>query len=119
MLEYVCAENERDGSHLVGKVSDDKQSEVQVAPEILKQYAGLYEFKPPTHPEDPVAIEISMDGGKLMAAISGGAKYALTAVSETKFFFEGAHLEFVRNSAGTVSEMLIQTVEGDFKAPRK
>jgi hypothetical protein len=119
LLEYVCAENERDHSHLVGKASDDKQKEVKVAPEILKTYVGIYEFKPPEHPEDPIHIDISMEGGQLKAALSGGAKYALTAVSETKFFFEGAHLEFVRGESGTITHMLIETVEGDFKAPRK
>ena len=119
LLEYVCAENERDHSHLVGKASDDKQKEVKVGPEILKTYVGVYEFKPPTHPEDPIPIEISMDGNQLKAALSGGAKYTLTAVSDTKFFFEGAHLEFVKGESGAITHMLIQTVEGDFKAPRK
>jgi hypothetical protein len=85
----------------------------------LKTYVGIYEFKPPEHPEDPIHIDISMEGGQLKAALSGGAKYALTAVSETKFFFEGAHLEFVRGESGTITHMLIETVEGDFKAPRK
>ncbi len=119
LLEYVCAENERDHSHLVGKASDDKQKEVKVAPEILKTYVGSYEFKPPEHPEDPIPIDISMEGSQLKAALSGGAKYTLTAVSETKFFFEGAHLEFVKGESGAITHMLIQTVEGDFKAPRK
>ncbi len=119
MLEYVCAENERDRSHLVGTAADDKKSEVKVAPEILKQYAGVYELRMPPHPEDPVLIDVSLEGDKLMAAISGGVKLALTALSETKFFFEGAHIEFVKNDQGAVTHMLLQIVEGDFKAPRK
>lgn len=119
MLEYVCAENERDHSHLIGKAADDKNLEVKVAPEILKQYVGVYELRLPPHPEDPALVDISLDAGRLMAAISGGAKIALTALSETKFFIEGAHLEFVKNEQGLVTHILIQTVEGDFKAPRK
>ncbi len=119
LLECVCAENERDHSHLVGKASDDKQKEVKVGPEILKTYVGVYEFKLPTHPEDPIPIEISMDGNQLKVALSGGAKYTLTAVSDTKFFFEGAHLEFVKGESGAITHMLIQTMEGDFKKPRK
>jgi len=119
MIEYVCAENERDRSHLVGKAADDKKNEVAVPVETLKQYVGIYEFKPPEHPEDPVPIDISVDGDKLMVMFSGGAKYPLTAVSETKFFFQGAHLEFVKAEGGRVTHMLIQSVEGDFKAPRK
>src|SRR5580658_1539516 len=72
LLEYVCAENERDHSHLVGKASDDKQKEVQVAPEILKSYVGIYEFKPPEHPEDPIPIDVSLEGSQLKVALSGG-----------------------------------------------
>jgi len=119
LLEYVCAENERDHSHLVGKASDDKQKEVTVAPEILKTYVGLYEFKIPERPDDPISIDISGEGNQLMAALSGGSKYPLTAISQTKFFFQGTHLEFVKDGSGAVTHMIIQTVEGDFKAPRK
>jgi hypothetical protein len=42
---------------LIGKASDDKKIEVNVAPEILKQYAGIYELRLPPHPEDPALIE--------------------------------------------------------------
>jgi hypothetical protein len=76
-------------------------------------------FTPPTHPEDPVPIDIILDGDHLMTSFSGGAKYALTAVSQTKFYFEGAHLEFVKDEHGKVTHLLLQAVEGDFKAPRK
>jgi len=119
MLEYVCAENERDRGHLVGKASDDKKVEVQVPVELLKQYVGTYDSRPPIHPNDAVPIDISLDGSHLMLAMSGGAKYPLTAVSQTKFFFEGAHVEFVKDERGLVTHMLLQAVEGDFKAPRK
>jgi hypothetical protein len=89
MLEYVCAENERDRGHLIGKAANDKKNEVKVAPEILKQYVGVYELRLPPHPEDPILVDISLEGDKLMAALSGGAKQALAAVSETKFVLRG------------------------------
>jgi hypothetical protein len=119
MLEYVCAENERDRSHLIGKATDDKKSEVKVAPEILKQYVGVYELKLPPHPEDPALIEITVEGDKLMAGQNGGAKLALTPLSDTKFFFEGAHVEFVKDDHGVVTHLNVQIVEGDFKAVRR
>jgi hypothetical protein len=119
LLEYVCAENERDRTHLVGNAADDKKNEVKVSPDILKQYVGFYEMKPPNHPEDLVPIEISLEDGQLMAAFSGGAKHALTPVSERRFFIEGAHIEFVKNDHGTVTHLNVQAVEGDIKAPRK
>jgi hypothetical protein len=96
-------------AHLVGKA----------APEILKQYVGVYEYKPPAHPEDPVLIEVTLEGEHLMVALSGGAKITVTALSETKFFFEGAHIEFFKDEHGAVTYLIAQTVEGDLKAPRK
>lgn len=38
LIEYVCAEDERDHVHLVGKNSDDLKNVVKVAPEILGKY---------------------------------------------------------------------------------
>ncbi len=119
MLEYVCAENERDHSHLVGTAADDKKNEVAVAPEILKQYLGVYEYKPPERPNDPILIDVTLDGAHLMVALSGGAKTAVTALSDTKFFLDGAHLEFVKDGHGAFTQLMIQAVEGDFKALRK
>jgi len=84
LLEYVCAENERDRSHLVGKAADDKQLEVKVAPEILKQYVGVYDLKPPTHPEDPIPIDISLDGSQLKVSLSGGASLKAPTLSSLK-----------------------------------
>lgn len=119
MLEYVCAENERDHTHLIGKAADDQQKEVKVDPEILKQYEGVYEYKPPERPDDPVLIGISLEDGHLMAAMNGGAKITLTALSDTTFFFEGAHIEFVKDDKGVVTQAIARVVEGDFKATRK
>ena len=65
MLEYVCAENERDRNHLVGKAADDKSKEVSVSLQILKQYAGVYELRVPPHPEDPLMIDISLEDNQL------------------------------------------------------
>ena len=119
MLEYVCAENERDRGHLIGKAANDKKNEVKVAPEILKQYVGFYELRLPPHPEDPVLFEITLEGDKLMAGRKGGAKEALAALSETKFYIRGQRIEFVKDEHGVVTSFIVQIVEGDFKALRK
>jgi hypothetical protein len=42
LLEFVCAENEKDRTHLVGKHSDDAKKAVKVAPEILAKFTGTY-----------------------------------------------------------------------------
>lgn len=119
MLEYVCAENERDRSHLVGKASDDTKNEVKVAPEILRQYAGAYEYKPPERPQDPVTVEVGVESGQLTIGVSGGTKVAATAVSDSKFFALGTQFEFVRDERGAVTYLIAHIVEGDIKAIRK
>jgi hypothetical protein len=42
LLEYVCAENEKDSVHLVGTLSDETKNAVKVGPEILSKYVGTY-----------------------------------------------------------------------------
>jgi hypothetical protein len=93
--------------------------EVKVAPEILKQCVGVYEFKPPDHPEDPFLLGVALDGDSLTIAFNAGAAQALTAERQTKFFFDGAHLEFIRGEQGAIRHTNLQMVEGDFKAIRK
>lgn len=119
MLEYVCAENERDHNHLVGKAADDKQKEVEVSEAILKQYAGTYEYKPPDQPNDPILVEVGLENGHLTIAMSGGQKIMPIALSDTKFFYQGAQVEFVKDDQGKVTHLIAHIVEGDLKAVRK
>ena len=46
LIEWVCNEKGSDLQHWVGKASDDKKSEVKVAPAILAKYVGAYEEQP-------------------------------------------------------------------------
>jgi len=118
-LEYVCAENERDRGHLVGTASDDKKKEVQVPLAILQRYVGSYELIVPENRPPRVPLEVTLEDGKLLLSMNGGAKYPLTALSETKFYFEGTHLEVEKGPNDTISGLLLRGVEGDYKAPRK
>jgi hypothetical protein len=114
-LEYVCNENERDAKHLVGKASDEKG--IKVAAAILAKYAGLYEFKVPATGE---LINLTFSLNKDHLTLSGvGPTESLIAVSETEFSAPGLTLQFVKAGSGKVTQVLIQTVEGNFKAIRK
>src|SRR4030095_4529810 len=42
MIEWVCNESGQGVAHWVGKASDERRSEIQVAPEILAKYVGTY-----------------------------------------------------------------------------
>jgi hypothetical protein len=114
-LEYVCNENERDRKHLVGKASDEKS--VYVDPKILAKYVGTYEFTAPsTHQVFKLIFTLDKDhlifGGM-------GPSVPLISASSTDFTGDGATFKFVADGSGTITQALITTVEGDFKAIRK
>jgi hypothetical protein len=119
ILEYVCAENEKDHQHLVGKASDSKPAAVTVAPEVLAQYVGSYEFAFPENPTVPATYSITMTGGALFMETEGKGKTPLIPVSETVFLLREARIEFVKDTRGAVTHFTRTWVEGDLKYTRK
>jgi hypothetical protein len=116
LLEYVCNENEKDRVHLVGKASDVKS--VKVAREILAKYVGTYEFKSPTSGKIQDWI-FSVNGDQL---VLGGAfpSTPLISISESEFSAPaGFNLVFEKNDSGAAASVVLQSVEGSFKAVRK
>jgi len=122
MLEYVCAENEKDRTHLVGKNSDDTKNAVQVAPEILSRYVGTYEFNAKElgvpGPANLV-LKVALKDGALQLGIGDGPKMPMTPLSETAFTGVGGNVEFAKNDRGEVTHLTIRVAEGDFQAKRK
>ena len=115
-LEYVCNENERDRQHLVGKASDDKS--IAVATAVLSKYVGSYELKIPGT-DRILTLEISLSGDQLSLGGFGAAKAPLIATSETEFSSLGTSFRFVTDDRGLVTHLILQGVEGDFKAIRR
>ena len=116
LLEYVCAENEKDGVHLVGKLSDDIKNAVKVAPEILSKYEGTYERQMPRGPQE---LKFALEGGELTLSVAGGPARPLTALSETVFYSLGARFEFNVNQKAEVTHLLMRDGSGDWPADRK
>jgi hypothetical protein len=113
LLEYVCAENEKDrqDQRLVGTLTEEMKSikPVKVAPTILAQYVGLYDFRFPENPTVPSLWPVTMANGELFLQ---GAP--LLPLSETQFFWAGSNrIEFVRDSQGGVTHFVATFVEGD------
>ena len=115
ILEFVCAENEKDVKHLVGKASDDRSKAVKVATEVLARYVGTYDFRFPENPTQPVIFAVVLSDGQLVADFLGD-KRALIPFSETSFSDEGNLITFFMNDSGKVTHMTIQAAEGDLKA---
>jgi hypothetical protein len=116
LLEYVCAENEKDSVHLVGKNSDDTKNAVQVAPEILSKYVGSYERQTPRAPQE---IKVALEGDGLTMGFGTAPPRPLTALSETVFTAFGTHFEFGKNDKGEVTHLIIRAAEGDLRADRE
>ena len=120
LLEAVCNESHNSLAHWVGKASDDKKSEVKVAPEILAKYAGTYEeLDLWGNRPHPAIIEVTVSNGALFAELKGREKVQLVAQSETNFSgFYNWGVAFVRDNQGNVTHLLERHVSGDYRYRR-
>ena len=114
LLEYVCAEGEKDRNHLVGKATDDKPVPVKVSPEVLAKYVGTYDYRFPESPSAPVLIHITLSDGQLRMDNA-----PLIPLSDTVFAAPGVQrVAFFMDDRGVVTYLTRPTVEGENKAPR-
>jgi hypothetical protein len=116
LLEYVCAENEKDRPKMIGTVTDEQKGikPVKVAPEILSRYVGSYDFRWPENPTVASPWPVTMEDGQLFLQ---GAP--LIPLSETEFAWAaGNRLRFFRDSSGRVTHFVITLVEGDLLVRR-
>src|SRR4029453_2541835 len=120
LLEYVCNESNRSLEHWVGRASDEKNSEVKVASELLAKYAGTYEeLDLWGNRPHPAIIEITVSNGALFAELKGREKVQLVAQSETNFSgFYGLGISFVRDDQGVVTYLLERRISRDYRFRR-
>ena len=121
LIEYVCNENaKRAIEHWVGKASDEKKSEVKIAPEILSKYAGTYlEQDIWNGGPIPRTIEITVADGVVFAELKGRGKTPLVAQSETMFSgFFGLGIKFLKDDQGVVTHLAEMHVSGDYRFRR-
>jgi hypothetical protein len=117
MLESVCNENGDSGQeHWVGKPSDDEQSAVKIAPEIMAKYVGVY--KGP-YIQGPRTIEVNFSGGGLLISVNGGPKQRIFPQSETSFSGTGLTYRFLRDEHGIATHIIEGHVSGDYKYERQ
>jgi hypothetical protein len=120
LLEYVCNENTRDLEHWVGKASDETRSEVKIAPEMLAKYVGTYVEQPKLWRVVPRVAVITLSDGVLFGDMDGRGKERQFARSETSFSgFAGLAIQFVKDSQGVVTDLLVQHVSGDYRFARQ
>ncbi len=120
MIEWVCNEKGSELEHWVGKASDEKKSEVKVAPEVLAKYVGTYVEQPKLWRLAPRVVEISVSDGTLYADMDGRGKTPLIAQSETEFSgLYGLGVEFTKSAAGASTQLFVKHVSGDYRFERK
>ena len=125
MLEWVCNEGAgRSLVHWIGTAADDRKNEVKVAPDILTRYAGTYVEQPPfwrsaqlTASPLPAGctLQITVEGGRLVADMDGRGKQVLVATSNTEFAgLYGLGVEFIEGGG-----LYVKHVSGNYRFARK
>jgi hypothetical protein len=109
----VCAENEKDRSHLVGRTPGEKN--VIVAASTLATYVGVYTVPSPTSLDGRgvrTVFTVTLSGDELLLDLDGKGKVPMIALSQTTFSprLLGTY-EFVKDDQGVVSHMLIHSAE--------
>ena len=113
MLETVCNEGERDTVRLSSRAN----AGVRLSPAVLAKYAGTYEFRGGS----PVVASF-MGKTQTVALINGRlflGPLPMIPQSETRFESTGAPAEFVIDSTGAVTHMILTQTEGDARYERK
>jgi hypothetical protein len=116
MIEWVCNESPHGVEHWVGKASDERKGEVQVAPEILSKYVGTYEEQQPYWRVAARVVKISVVDGKLVANMDGRGDVPLIGTSNTSFTgLYGLGVEFIEGGAGG---LFVKHVSGNYRFAR-
>ena len=108
ILEDVC-ENEKDQHHF------SQAAGVTVSPSVLATYAGTYEIAPG---RDAVVV---VEGDLLYVRGLNEPKLPLLPQSDTRFLSTATPtgFEFVKDSQGRVTHLMVRGANGDRRAPRK
>lgn len=122
LIEYVCAENNKDLPHLVGHNSDDTKRAIKLSYALLSKYVGTYMFRSKDlgfpGPEF-LPVNIALENGELMLGFGDMPKQPMTALTETMFTGVGGYVEFGRNDKGETTHMIMKIAEGDFRGNKK
>ncbi len=117
LIEWVCNESPHGVEHWVGKASDERKGEVQVAPAILSKYIGTYAEQQPYWRAVARVVRITVVDGTLVANMDGRGDVALIGTSETSFTgLYGLGVEFIEGGAGG---LFVKHVSGNYRFARK
>ncbi len=116
MLESVCNENTSGREHWVGNQNDAERTRVEVAPEVLAKYVGVYRGP---YIGGARTIEVSFSGDTLFVSLNQGPKQPLVPQSQTDFSGTGLMYKIVRDGNGVATHIIEGHVSGDYKYERQ
>ncbi len=81
----------------------EERTEVEVRPEIIADYVGVYELVP------GFEMTVTLEDGQLHVQATGQPRFPVFAESETKFFLRvvDAQVTFVRDESGEVTQLIL------------
>lgn len=113
LLESVCNDHEDNGQqHWIGKASDARKSAVNIGPEVLAKYVGVYKGQ---YLRGPRTVEVTFSGDTLFVSVNGGPRQPVVPQSETAFSGTGLTYQFVRDAYGNATAVIEGHVAGDFE----
>jgi CubicO group peptidase (beta-lactamase class C family) len=99
------------------RISDtvEVRKEIQLSPEDLQQYVGIYELQP------GVDVMITLEGEQLFTQIEDQPKFPLFAESENEFFLKvvDSQHEYIKDDKGVVTHVIIRQGPMEIEAPRR
>jgi CubicO group peptidase (beta-lactamase class C family) len=90
-------------------------SEIEVDPRVLQAYAGIYDLSP------DFALEVTVEGGRLMVRATGQDKYPVFPSAPGRFFYKvvDAQLTFVTGPEGRVERVVLHQGGRDTPGSRR
>jgi hypothetical protein len=121
MIEFVCGEkNTTSLEHWVGKASDERKGEANVAADVLAKYVGTYLEQPKYWRNEPRTVVITASNGRLYGNLNGQGAMPLVARSSTLFSgLSGLGVEFVPDANGVAATLFVKHVSGDYRFSRQ
>ncbi len=88
--------------------------EIEVPPELLAEYVGVYELAPKFH------LNVTLRDGKLFAQATGQPEFPIFAETKTDFFYKvvDAQVTFVRDESGKVTGLVLHQGGSDHPAKK-
>jgi hypothetical protein len=114
LIEFICNENERSASHLLGKDSASAQASFRLDPKVFDGYVGRYQMAPGRF------ITFTRQDNRFFAEmIPGQPPFEIFAASAREFFLQAfdARFTFEVDARGRATAVIMHT-DSDQRAPR-